>query len=447
MLLGRPFLRHPETHPSQQYAVDSPPLGNPCHSVKVSSLWRDRDFLKLWTGQTISEIGSRITREGLPFAAVTLLAASSAQMGVLFAIQGVTALLAGPVAGHIADRYRHRPILIAADGRGLALASIPIAAARGALTFGILFWAAVATGALTVFFDVAYQAYLPRVVERSQLLEGNSKLALSASTAEVVGPGLTGILIQTLTAPIAILLDSLSFLASAISISAIRRPERFEPSMHSSEWKDAASGFRFVAAHPLLRPLALQIGTMRFFGGFLAPLYVLFAVRDLHLSAATIGFVVMLGGISNLIGSLLAPRVLLTFSLGQVLIGTTLLPGIAACLIPLAPGSSWVWGAAFLGASQLLGDVAFPIFGIHELTLRQSVAPPALLGRVNAGIQMLQKGMLPLGALLGGLLAQVIGTRETLGLGAVGILLSSLWLVFSPIRRLREHPVVATTDQ
>ena len=243
----------------------------PCHPVRVSSLWRDRDFLKLWTGQTISEIGSRITREGLPFAAVTLLSASSAQMGVLFAIQGLTALLAGPIAGHIADRYRHRPILIAADlGRGLALAAIPIAAARGALTFGILFWAAVATGALTVFFDVAYQAYLPRVVERSQLLEGNSKLALSASTAEVVGPGLTGILIQTLTAPIAILLDSLSFLASAISISAICRPERFERSIHSSEWKDAASGFRFVAAHPLLRPLALQIGTMRFFGGFLS---------------------------------------------------------------------------------------------------------------------------------------------------------------------------------
>ena len=124
-----------------------------------------------------------------------------------------------------------------------------------------------------------------------------------------------------------------------------------------------------------------------------------------------IGFVVMLGGISNLLGSLLAPRVLLTFSLGQVLIGTAVLPGIAACLIPLAPGSSWIWGAAFLGASQLLGDVAFPIFGIHELTLRQSIAPPALLGRVNAGIQMLQKGMLPLGALLAGLLAQIIGTR------------------------------------
>jgi predicted MFS family arabinose efflux permease len=412
-----------------------------CDAGWVPSLWRDHDFLKLWTGQTISEIGSRITREGLPFTAAKLLGASPLQMGLLAALQGLLVWTAGPIAGVVADRYRHRPILIAADlGRAAALACIPLAALRGTLTFSVLIGVAAVSAALTVFFDVAYQAYLPRLVHRDSLLEGNSKLALSVSTAEVIGPGLTGVLIQWLTAPIAILLDSLSFLVSAATILFIRRPEHFERIRHTSEWREAAGGFRFVFANPLLRAIALRNAMAMLFMGFAGALYILYAVRDLHLSAAALGVVIMLGGISNLFGSLIAPRILLTFPLGWVLIGSATLPAVALCLIPLAPTNSWLAAAAFLGASQLLGDLGFPIYGIHETTLRQAVAPPELLGRVNACMQMLLKGVFPFGALAGGLLAASIGIRLTFAISALGVLMSSLWLVFSPVRRLRDHP-------
>lgn len=405
------------------------------------SVLRDREFVKLWSGQTISEIGSRITREGLPYTAVKLLDASTAQMGLLAALQGVAAFAAGPLAGLAADRYHHRPILIASDlARALVLASIPWAYLHGQLTFSLLMGVAVAAAFLTVFFDVAYQAYLPRLLPKEQWLEGNGKLAISFSTAEVIGPGLTGVLIQVLTAPRAILLDALSFILSALSVALIRRPEILPPPKVESAHRQAAPSLRILTSHPILRALALRTATAFFSFGFLSSLYIYFAVRELHLSAAAIGGVVMLGGMSNLCGSLLAPRLLLTFPLGPLLIGSALLPGLAACLIPLAPSSSVWWGAAFLGASQLIGDLGFPVFGVHELTLRQSVTPPALLGRVNAGMQMLMKGLLPAGALIGGLLAESIGIRPTFALGAAGVLASTFFLYFSPIRHLRNHP-------
>ncbi|MBL8227744.1 MAG: MFS transporter [Bryobacterales bacterium] len=404
--------------------------------VASRSLWRNPDFLKLWTGQTISEIGSRITRDGLPFAAVTLLGATPTQMGVLIALGGIASLIAGPLAGMLADRYRRLPLLIWSDvGRAVILAIVPLAALQGWLSLHVLYIVVAAAGLLTIVFDVAYQSLLPSLVPKEQLLEGNAKLALTASTAEMIGPALAGMLIQLLTAPVAILADSLSFLASAASIIAIRTREDVRPTPHDdSDWRDSLAGMPYVFRHDVLRPLALRAATASFFFGFFSTLYTLFAVRELGISAAALGIVIAIGGGSNFLGAMLAEHTHRWMPLGRTLTLTACLPGMIMMLIPLARGP--VSGVIVLGLAQLLGDIAYPIYHIHELTLRQKIAPPELLGRVNACVQMLFKGIWPIGALVGGLLASNIGPRATLFLAGLGVAASTLWLVFSRVRSL-----------
>ena len=407
---------------------------------RACALWRDREFLKLWSGQTISQVGSRITRDGLPYTAVLVLHAGPLQMGTLSALGGLAALVAGPLAGVLADRYRRRPVLIWADvGRAVVLSVIPLTAATHQLDLWHLYLAIALAGALTIVFDSAYQAYLPTLVRPDQLLEGNHKLALSNPAAEVLGPGMTGFLVKLMTGPIAILLDAVSFVVSAVSIAAIRRREpAVARAQHEPGWHDITAGFRAIAAHPLLRPLGLRTVTAAFFSGFLSTLYTLFAIDYLGLSPAVIGVLITLGGIGNLVGAWSSDKLVERFPLGKVLIGTHVLAGAMWLLIPMAHGP-WYVAAAFLGASQLFGDMAYPIYDIHELTLRQSVTPPEVLGRVNASMQMIFKGFWPLGAIVGGLIAQRYGVRFTLTVAALGILASSLWLVFSPVRGLKGH--------
>jgi predicted MFS family arabinose efflux permease len=391
----------------------------------------NRDFRRLWAAQTISEIGSRVTREGLPLTAVLILHATPAEMGMLTALAGIAAVVASPWAGAAADRYSHRSILVTADlGRAALLAMIPLAAAQGWLAMWLLCAVIALAGALTIFFDVAYQSVPPSIVEPAKLLQANSKLATSSALAEVVGPGLTGFLVQVLTAPRAILLDAASFVASAVFLAGLK-PRTPEIRQHE-EWAGLA-GIGFVWRNSLLRPLALRTATVSFFFGFFSTLYVLFAIDVLRLTPLLLGGLIALGGVSNMAGALVADKLPARFPVGSILIGSTLLSGMTMLLVPLAHGP-WYAAAACLGASQLLGDAAHPAYNIHELTLRQKIAPPALLGRVNACMQLLFKGILPLGALVGGALAGRIGIRQTLTIAAFGVLLSSLWLLFSPIR-------------
>ena len=409
--------------------------------MTVSSLWRNRDFVKLWTGQTISEIGSRITREGVPITAALVLHSSPLAMGVLAAVGGIAILLCGPFAGLVADRFRLRPILIGTDlGRACVIGLIPFLAWRGALTIEALCVVIGIAGVLGVFFDVSYQTLMPSLVGREDLHEGNAKLSLGAATAETIGPALAGMLIQALTAPIAMMLDAGSFVISAISVALIKKPE-IAKGKHDEfpSVAEITSGLRFTFGHPILRPLALRALTNGLFWGFFAALYVLWAVQYLKFTPWILGLVVTLGGISNWFGSMLAPWIHRRFATGTILIGSTVLPGLAGLLLPLPSGPGW-FAIACMGGAQLLGDIAFPVFNIQELTLRQSIAPPELLGRVNSAMQMMFRGILPIGALLGGALGQFVGVRATIVMCAVGVLMSSLWLIFSPVRGLREVP-------
>jgi MFS family permease len=436
-------------------------------AARPRGLWANPDFLKLWTAQTISQLGSRITREGIPLTAVLVLHAGTVQMGFLSALGAAAVLVFGLAAGVWVDRLRRRPILVAADlGRAAVLASIPAAAVAGVLAMGQLYAVAALAGVLTVFFDVAYQSYLPALVAGDQILEGNSKLAMSSSIAEIAGPGVTGALVQLITAPIAILFDAVSFLISAALLVAIRRrePPPARPPLpgaggapaigspqvagtpreslpadrHPSApvLAEALAGMRWIFADPVLRALALRSATAFLCHGFMGTLYVLYAIDLLRLRPATLGLVIALGGVGAMAGAVLAQPIARRFARGATFLVTSTVFGCTSLLIPLA-GAVPGFAVAFLMAAQLVGDMAFSIYSINEVSLLQTVAPARVLGRVNAGMHLLARGMLPIGALAGGYLAAQIGVRATLAIAAGGLLLSTLWLLASPLRRLR----------
>jgi predicted MFS family arabinose efflux permease len=398
---------------------------------------RHPDFLKLWTGQTISQLGSRITREGLPLAAVVVLGATPFEMGILNAASGAAVLAFGLFAGVWADRMRRRPVLIGTDlGRALVLGFVPLLALAHRLSMPALYAIAAAAGMLTVMFDVNYQAYFPSLVEKENLLEGNSKLALSDSIAEIAGPGLTGVLVQWLTAPFAILFDAISFLVSAASLAMIRKREPV-PQSHADPhvWREIREGLQACWRDPILRAIALRTGAASLCMGMIGSMYVLFAMRDLKMNPATLGAVISVGGVSALLSAGLGEKTIRAVGYGPSLIFASILTGIAALLIPLAHGPMWLI-IAFLTGSQL-GDAGWVVYGISETTIRQTIVPDRVLGRVNSAMHLLFRGMYPVGAFVGGAVAQRAGARYTILAGVIGYLLTTIFLIASPLPRLR----------
>ena len=273
-------------------------------------------------------------------------------------------------------------------------------------------------GTLAVVFEIADQSYLPSLVEREHLLEGNSKLGASESVAEIAGPALAGGLIQLLTAPIAIAFDALSFVVSALSVSLIRRPEPAvvrPPAAAAGVRGEIGEGLRLVLGDPILRPLAAATATRTFFGNFYGALYAVYAVRTLGMSPALLGLLISLGGVGSLPGALFAGATARRFGLGPTLTGSLLFSGLLSFLTPLAPGPTAAGPAPlavlFLALPQLFGDWAMVIFLINAISLRQAVTPDHLLGRMNASVRTLVGGLSPLGALIGGVLGQVLGPR------------------------------------
>jgi MFS family permease len=421
--------------------------------MPYGGLWRDRDFLKLWGGQAVSQLGSHISGTALPLAAIQLLGASPQQMALLAGAAASAVVLFGLFAGAWADRVRRRPLLIFADlGRAAIMGSIPLAAVLHHLTMGHLYVAAAAGGLLTVLFDSGYQAYVPALVERERILEANSKLALTTSLADVGGPAAGGLLVVAITAPMAILVDAASFLCSAFSLALIKEREPLpQPAAQPHVFREIAEGLRASWSGPTLKALTRRSATAPFFMGIIGGLYFVFAIRELRLNAALLGAIISIGGLSNLWGALISERLVRRFGFGRVLIGSAAACAGAALAPPLARGSAAMC-AAFLIAGQAF-DMAWPIYQINELSLRQTLVPDRLLGRVGSAMRLLFHGMMALGALAGGLLAQSVGVRGAMLAGAVGFLLSNIWLAASPIRSLRtladasSAAIAATSDR
>lgn len=412
--------------------------------LRFQGLWRDGEFLKLWGSETVSLFGSAITTLALPLTAVTLLNATPAQMGVLGACTFAPFLLVTLPLGVWVDRRPRRPLLIAANlARALLLAFISLGAARGWLDLTLLYPLAFLVGTFDVLFHLSYSAYLPSLVGRQHLLDGNSKLQASASTAEIAGPGLAGALVTTLGAPIAIALDAGSYLLSALGLAAFRRPE-IPPDAPTKVHvvREVLEGVRLVAHHRLLRVTALEAATYNGCAQAAGTLFVLYATRELHLNPGVIGLVFAAGGVGALLGSLLAGPLATKWGVGRALVGTAALAGIPTLLVPLASGPREVVIGVLLLAYFLSGT-GLAASSVHFLSLRQALTPPDLLGRMTASYRTLTYGVLPIGSLSFGALAQAWDLRAALWVGAAGLALAWLWVFFSPVwgvRRLPEPP-------
>jgi predicted MFS family arabinose efflux permease len=414
-------------------------------AVRFGGLWRQPDFLKLWAGQSVSVLGDQVGFLALPLTAVLVLRATPVEMGFLGAAERAPFLLIGLFAGVWIDRRRRRPVLIGADvGRALLVGSIPVVALLGWLGMGYLYWVAFVIGVLTVLFDVAYQSYLPALVARDRLVEGNSKLEVSSSVAQIVGPSVAGVLVQILTAPLALLVDALSFVVSVTSLSFIRAPEpKPERAADRASLRDElGEGVATVFKSPLLRAIAGCTGTSNLFSNATFAIFVLYATRDLAIGPAALGLVLAAMGPGALLGALLAGYLARRLGLGRTLIGAILVGGFGEWLVPLASGPPSV-AAAMIAFGFFFVGLSNPIYNINQVSLRQAITPDRLLGRMNATMRFLVWGTMPIGSLLGGFLGGTIGLRPTLAVAAIGSSLVFLWVFLSPVRTLREPPTSA----
>ncbi len=409
--------------------------------AEIKSLWRHPNFIKLWAGQTVSLFGSQISLLAIPLTAVLVLNATPLQMGILTAIEAVPYLLFGLVAGVWVDRLRRRPILIVADvGRFVVLSLVPFAYYLGILRIELLYLLAFLVGMFSIFFDVAYRSYLPSLIGREHLVEGNSKLELSRSAGEIVGPGLAGALVQVFTAPVTILVDAFSFLVSALSLMWIRAPEEV-PKVEVRRkglWREILEGLRFVFGEPMLRALTSSFATLTLFNSLLEAVFVLYVTKEIGIKPAILGLIFAIGSTGFVLGVLLANKLTGWLGIGLTLLFAPLVIGASDLLIPLA-GQVPLFAFPLLGMAQLLFGLARPIFSINQISLRQTITPERLLGRMNASMSFVVFGIPTIGALFGGILGQSIGLQKTLVIAAIGELLACLWIFFSPIRRLREQ--------
>jgi MFS family permease len=411
----------------------------------IRSIWRDRDFVRLWSAGTISIFGSLIGRTALPFVAILTLGAGALEVSALRSLELLAGLLVGLVAGAWVDRIRRRPIMIGADlGRAILLGSIPVAAIVGVLGFPQLFVVAFLTAVLTTFFDLADRAYLPTLVPADRLLPANSALTASSSAAEFSGFGISGFLVQLLTAPIAVAIDAASFVVSAVLIRAIRRPEPPPPPRADREpmAREIRDGLSLVIGSPVLRAIALAGAFSHFVWGVFGAVYILFATRELGLGPAAIGLIAGIGGLSSFVGAVLVGPLVRRVGIGPTLLAGMAGFGIGSAFIPLAPAGAVLIGAACLVGQQLVADGAATAYDIVDMSVRQSIVGDRLLGRVNATIRT-SSVLLQLGAtVMAGVVGELLGLRVALWIGLVGAVLGFLSIWFSPLRSMRDVPTV-----
>jgi MFS family permease len=413
-----------------------------------SSIWRNPAFVRVWTAATISIFGSLITRLALPLLAILVLNAGPIEVAALRSLELIAGLGVALVAGAWVDRLRRRPVLISADlGRALLLISIPLTFALGTLTLWQIFAVAALTAVLTAFFDAADNAYLPSIVEKRELIDANSALTASASTAEVTAFGISGVLIHVLTAPGAILVDALSFLASAALLGTIGRPEAAPPPAEDrrpllSEIRDGAS---IVARHPILRPLLLTQMSQGAMWGVTGAIYLLWAV-ELGLGPAAIGLIAGAGGAGSLLGALLVGRAVRRWGVGPSAAGAMAVAAIGSAFIPLAPAGLPLVAAAFLVAHQIVGDAGATAYDVTEQSVTQATVDHRALGRASS-IFAVGFGSAQLVATVGaGLVAEASGLRAAALLAPVGALVGALVLWQSPVWGLRMETLVEQRD-
>jgi MFS family permease len=413
-------------------------MSNGIHRTQPESLWHHEDFMRLWAGQSISQIGSAVTTLTLPLAAIAVLKASAFEVGLLTAATYTAFIFIALPAGAMVDRRAKRKIMIWCDAARLVIiGSIPIAILLGVLTMAQLFAVALVAGVFTVFFDVSYQSYVPVLLGRDRLTDGNGKLGASRSFAQVAGPGLAGVLVALVGVIGAVTADAFSYVMSVGSLLLIRTPEN-PPERTKGASKslraDITDGLSFVWQHPVLRKIVACTATGNLFVAMEMSLSILFLVRVVHVRPALTGLLMALASLGGVVGAVLSGPLARRIGAERVLWFAPLVFGIPNLFIPLAqPG----WGVVLFPLGSAASAFSGVIYNVGQLSYRQTACPPELLGRMNAAVRWVAWGTLPLGGLLGGLCGSVVGIRFSLAIAVSGYWAAGFLVYFSPLRTTR----------
>jgi MFS family permease len=417
--------------------------------AKQKSLWRNRDFILLWSGQTVSEFGSSVSQLAIPLAAVVLLKATTLQIGILSAMVTLPFLVFSLPAGAIIDRKVKHKLMMRCDiGRMLLVGSIPMVTIPGFglhLTYVHLLVVAVLSGILTVFFDVSYQSYLPVLLDKDELIDGNGKLGTTGSIAQFAGPSAGGVLIGLLGVARAIAIDAFSYGVSALSLALIRKPEPApQPRAEGRKLRhEIAEGLSFVVKHPILRMILATAATANFASSISTAMSMIFLVRVLHVNPGYVGLIWSLAAVGSTIGGVLVRYLSERVGSARIIWLAPLVFGFPVLLQPLAqPG----WGVVLYVVSYFFFSVYGIVFNVAAISYRQAVTPPELLGRVTASFRFIVWGMLPIGAAIGGVVGSEWGVRQSIWIGVIGIWLSGVWLVFSPLRKMRDYSTSSASE-
>ncbi|MER5457888.1 MFS transporter [Micromonospora sp. NPDC002389] len=403
------------------------------------TLLRHHDFRLLWVTQTLGQFGAHFSRVGLPLVAILALDATAFEAGLLATFQTVAFLVVGLPAGAWVDRRRKRPVMIVANlGRGLLLAWVPVAAYLDVLSLTQLYVVALGVSVGTLLFETAYVSYLPLLLERGQLVEGNAKLESTRSVAQVGGPTLGGYLVQWLGAPLAVLTVAGGYLASAVVLCGIRMREAV-PARGTDRHlvREIRQGLSFVFGHRSLRALAVS-GALFNLGVFVTgTVVVVLLAQQLRIAPGTVGLWFAVGGIGGLVGAFVVRRVSARIGPGPAVWVGMAVAGVSGLVVPLADADWRLWLA---GAGNALVSTGLVINNVNSMAIRQQLCPQELQGRMNATIRFLIFGAMPIGSFLGGFLGERIGLREALWVGAALSLVAVLPVYFSPLRTMRGHP-------
>ena len=400
--------------------------------------WHQPAFRWLWGASAASLVGTEIAELALPLLAVITLAAEADELAALRVAQFAPFLLATIPLGVVVDRYRRKPMMVGADlGRFVLIAAIPALIGAKALTIPVLCILIFGVGVLTVLYQSADFALLPSIVSRQQLTDANAKIQATASAAEISGRGIGGLLVQIATAPVAMLVNAIGYLVSAICVSRIRLAENAPEPATGSPLREAGEGLRIVTCNPILRGLLGGAATFNLFYEVFFLGLLLYFVRDLAVTPSVFAAVILAGGIGSLIGAWYGPRASAKHGYGRVLILTLILGNTAptaSSLAGLAPGHETV---VLAGVFSVMG-LGIGVANAHATTVRQVASPPGTLGRVNSACRLITWGAIPIGAIAGGVLASFLGGWATMAIGAVGLATATLWVYFSPVRNLRQ---------
>lgn len=414
------------------------------------ALWSHPDFMKMWTGQSISELGSQVSQLAIPWLAAVGLHASPFAFSLLSVLGFLPFILFALPAGVWVDRLRRRQILIVGDSaRAVLLALIPILWAAGVLRIWHLLVLQFVIGVFTVFFDVAYQSYLPALIEREHLVDGNSKLQLTVSIAQVGGPSLSGGLIGAITAPYAIVADAVSFVISTLFMLRMGHRENL-PRQDAAEprpkmWPQVKEGLAWVLGNRNLRQIAGCTGSSNFFGTMGFTILILYAVRVLHLSSVEVGATFAVGSVGSIAGALVASKLGKKLGVGNTIVVCAVMFSLSSLAYPLAP-TSFPLPVLMLGTA--VGGFGGVAYNITQVSFRQAITPERLQGRMNAAMRWIVWGTIPLGSLAGGAIAQWFTLRTALWVGAIGGAPTFLWVLLSPLRSIvtMPEPVIEPTQ-